>query len=94
MEGFKQSKAQASTVASDVINKVNYGPNNILAMSEDGTPYTIKNLTLKDVQNYYDNYMTTKDAKVVIVGDIKEAEILRSWLSLINFPIRKLNYPK
>lgn len=94
LEGFKQARAQASTVASDVINKINYGPNNILAMSEDGTPYTIKNLALKDVEQYYNNYMTTKDAKVVIVGDIKESEILPKLAFLDKLPNKKIELPK
>jgi len=37
LEGFKQSKAQPASVASDVIAKINFGPNNILGMSEGGT---------------------------------------------------------
>ena len=58
LESFKQTKAQPASVASDVFAKINYGPNNILGMSEDGTEYTVKNLTLDDIQNYYNNYMT------------------------------------
>jgi zinc protease len=94
LEGFKQAKAQASTVASDVIDKINYGPNNILSMSEDGTPNTVKNMKLEDIQNYYNNYMTSKDAKVVIVGDIKEEEILPKLSFLDKLPNKKINLPK
>lgn len=93
LEGFKQAKAQASTVASDVINKVNYGPDNILAMSENGTPHTIKNMKLADIQNYYNNYMTSKDAKVVIVGDIKEEEAMSRLGFLDKLPNKKIDMP-
>jgi zinc protease len=55
LESFKQAKSQPATVASDVIAKINYGPNNILSMSEDGTEYTVKNLKLDDIENYYNN---------------------------------------
>lgn len=94
LEGFKQSKAQASIVASDVISKINYGPNNILSMSEDGTPYTIKNMKLEDIQNYYNNFMTSRDAKVVIVGDIKEQEVLSKLGFLDKLPNKKIEFPK
>ena len=93
LESFKQAKAQGSTVASDIINKINYGPNNILAMNENGTPYTVKNLTLADIQHYYNNYMTSKDAKVVIVGDVKEEEILPKLSFLNKLPNKKVAIP-
>ena len=94
LESFKQDKARASTVASDVINKINYGPNNILSMSEDGTPYTVKNMKLEDIQNYYNKYMTSRDAKVVIVGDVKEEEILPKLGLLDKLPNKKIELPK
>jgi zinc protease len=94
LENLKQARAQASTVASDLINKINYGPHNILAMSENGTPHTVKNLKLEDIQYYYNNYMTSKDAKVVIVGDIKEEEILPKLGFLDKLSNKKIVLPK
>src|SRR5205814_7151718 len=76
LESFKVMKSQPATVASDVIAKINYGPNNILGMSEDGTENSVRNISLQDIQNYYKNYITTEGMKVVIVGDVKQAEIL------------------
>ena len=93
LESFKQSKSQPATVASDVIAKINYGPNNILSMSEDGTEYTVKNLKLDDVENYYNNYMTSKDAKVVIVGDVKQEEIVPKLTFLNKLPNKKIELP-
>jgi zinc protease len=63
-------------------------------MSEDGTEYTVKNLKLADVQNYYDNYMTSKDAKVVIVGDVKQEEVFPKLSTLLNkLPNKKVVIP-
>lgn len=93
IEGFKQSKSQPATIASTVYEKINYGAGNIIGMSDNGTEYTIKNLTLADVQQYYDNYMTSRDAKVVIVGDIKEAEILPKLGFLSKLPNKKITLP-
>jgi zinc protease len=94
LESFKQMKSQPAAVASDVIGKINYGPNNILGMSEDGTEESVKNITLADVQNYYNNYMTNKGMKVVIVGDIKQAEILPKLAFLDKLPNKKIELPK
>ncbi|HSU28462.1 MAG TPA: pitrilysin family protein [Chitinophagaceae bacterium] len=93
MEGLKQAKGQPNSVASDISNKLNYGPNNILGMNENGTEYTVKNMTLKDIQNYYDNYMTSNGMKVVIVGDVKEEDILPKLSFLTKLPNKKIEMP-
>ena len=94
VESFKQTKSQPAAVATEVIAKINYGPNSILAMSEDGTEYTVKNLKLSDIQNYYDHYMTSKDAKVVVVGDARQEEVLPKLTALLNkLPNKKIELP-
>lgn len=94
LQSFKQIKANPSIVADIVFAKINYGPNNILGMNEDGTEYTIANLKLADVENYYNNYMTSKGAKVVVVGDIKQAEVLPKLAFLNKLPNKKIELPK
>ena len=94
LQGFKQTKADPAAVANEVFAKINYGPNNILSMSEDGTEYTIGNLKLQDIENYYNNYMTSKGLKVVIVGDVKQEEILPKLAFLNKLPNKKIDLPK
>ncbi len=94
MESFKQAKSQPSTIASNVYDKINYGSNNILGMSDNGTENTIKNLTLGDIQAYYNNFMTSKGAKIVIVGDVKENEILPKLAFLDKLPNKDIELPK
>jgi zinc protease len=93
LEGFKQVKADPAAVADLVFAKMNYGPNSILGMSEDGTEHTIRNLSLKDVEHYYDNYMTSQGAKVVIVGDISQQEVLPMLTFLNKLPNKKITIP-
>ncbi|HVG13256.1 MAG TPA: pitrilysin family protein, partial [Flavisolibacter sp.] len=90
MQAFKQQKAQPSAVADAVFAKLNYGPNHILGISEAGTEETVKNITLLDVQNYYNSYMTSLDAKVVIVGDMSQAEVLPKLSFLNKLPKKKI----
>src|SRR6185503_16443307 len=94
MEGFKNAKSQPANVASDVIAKINFGPNNILGMNGQGTELTIPNITLQDIENYYNNYITTKGMKVVVVGDIKQDEVLSKLSFLNKFPNKKIELPK
>jgi len=94
LESFKQIKSDPASVANLVFAKVNYGPNSIVGMSEGGTEYTIRNLKLEDVENYYKNYMTSQGLKVVIVGDIKQEEIVPELSFLNKLPKKKIDLPK
>ncbi len=94
IESFKQAKSQPATIASNVYSKINYGADNILGMNDNGTENTVKNLTLADVQTYYNNYMTSQGAKIVIVGNVTEAEILPKLSFLNKLPNKKIELPK
>ncbi|MBK6936564.1 MAG: insulinase family protein [Chitinophagaceae bacterium] len=94
LQGFKQMKADPAAVADIVFAKINYGHSNIIGMSEDGTEYTITNLKLSDIENYYNNYMTCNGMKVVVVGDIRQAEVLPKLAFLNKLPNKKIELPK
>lgn len=91
---FKQQKGQPASIASNVFAKVNYGPNHILGMDENGTAESVKNIKLEDIQKYYDTYMTSMDAKIVVVGDITEQELLPKLAFLDKLPKKKITLPK
>ncbi|HZI01470.1 MAG TPA: pitrilysin family protein [Flavisolibacter sp.] len=91
LEGFKLQKAQPGAVANAVFAKVNYGDNHILGISQSGTEATVSTFTLQDIQQYYNNYMTSVDAKVVVVGDVKEQEITPKLAFLNKLPKKKIN---
>lgn len=93
IESFKQAKAQPALVATNVFNVVNYGANNIMGISQNGTEETSAGLTLQDVQGYYDSYMTSNGSNVVVVGDIKENEIVPKLAFLNKLPNKKIEIP-
>ncbi len=93
LEGFKQTKADPAAVANIVFAKINYGPDNILSMSQNGTEYTIKNLKLGDIENYYSNYIGSKGVKVVIVGDVTQEEVVPKLAFLNKLPNKKVAIP-
>ncbi len=93
LESFKVAKTRPASVADDVFAKLNYGRNHILGVSADGNEETVKAFTLADIQSYYDNYMTSQDAEVVVVGDVKEEEILPKLSFLNNLPNKKITIP-
>ncbi len=93
LEGLKQAKSQPAAVASDIIAKINYGEDHILGLSPEGTEITLNNITLADVEEYYKNNISSNNAKVVIVGDIKETEILPQLEFLKKLPNKKIAMP-
>lgn len=93
VEVFKQIKAQPSAVADLIFEKINYGTDHILGISEDGTEESIKQLKLADIQSYYDSTLTANGAMVFVVGDIKEAELLPQLGFLNKLPNKKIELP-
>ncbi len=93
-ESLINSRRQATTVADNVYAKINYGPNHPFGIPANGTPETIKNINLNDIQSYYDNYISADDARVVIVGDITESEVLPKLDFLNRLPNKHFDLPK
>lgn len=94
LQSLNAAKAQPAVIANNVFARLNYGNNHILGINSNGTMETVKNITLADIQAYYNNYTTSQDAKVVIVGDIKEAEILPKLAFLNKLPKKKVTLVK
>jgi len=93
LESIRQSKTRPSDIAGEVIAQINFGAGNIMGISENGTEYTVQHITLDDIKGYYNNYMTSQGAKVVIVGDIKEKEVLPKLAFLNKLPNKKIDLP-
>jgi len=93
LANIKNSKNQASVVADVVFNKINYGADNIFGLPDYGTEETVKNISLADIQNYYDQIISSEDADVVVVGDVKEKEILPELNFLNQLPQKKISLP-
>jgi zinc protease len=94
IQGFKQMKSQPAAIADAVFAKVNYGPDHILGISQNGTEETIRNIELKDVQAYYDNFITSQGARLVVVGDITQKEAEEKLAFLHKLPNKKVELPK
>ena len=93
VEGLRQVKAQPAYVASNVINRIYYGSDNILGLDQNGTEASLNNITLQDVQKYYDNYITSKGTRIVVVGDVKQSEILPQLSFMEKLSNKKVQVP-
>ncbi len=93
LESFKQIKSQPSAIASNVFDKLNYGKDNILGISQQGTEETVKTFTIEDVQNYYNNNIGSQGVNVVVVGDVTASEIVPKLGFLQKLPNKKVEIP-
>ncbi|MEP6617295.1 MAG: pitrilysin family protein [Ginsengibacter sp.] len=92
IENIKNAKSQAASVADVVYDKVNYG-NSIFGTPARGTEETLKNISLADMRDYYDNYISANGGQVVVVGEITQAELLPKLSFLNRLPVKNINLP-
>jgi len=93
LANIRNSKSQAAVVADVVFDRLNYGGENILGLPDYGTEQTVQNITLADIQNYYDNIISSDGANVVVVGDVKEKDILPQLNFLNQLPKKSISLP-
>ena len=83
IRGIINSSTQAASVATDLFNTMIYGKKDIRGYAIDGTEETVAKITLADVEQFYKNNLSAPLSNVVIVGDVKQADILPK-LSFLN----------
>jgi len=93
IEGFKQAKTQPAGVASTVYSKILYGTDNVRTYATGGNEETVAGITLKDVQDYYDNYFSPSLTKIVVVGDVNEGTAKGSLAFLNSWKDKKVTVP-
>ncbi len=93
VQGIQNAKTQPSSVADLVYAKINYGTNSILGVPDNGTEETVKNIKFKDMQDFYDNYISSTGGEVVVVGDVKENQVLPQISFLNQLPKKEITLP-
>jgi zinc protease len=92
IQGLKNAKTQPAFVAGRVYEKLLLGSKNISTYAVSGTPETVANITLADVQAFYDNNFSPSATSVVVVGDITEAEAKASLAFLNNWKAKPVEF--
>lgn len=73
IEGIKSNEKNAKAIGRNLRSALAYGKNH--PYGEFETEKSVKALSLADVKKYYSNYITPKNAYLVVVGDVKEREV-------------------
>lgn len=93
LQAFKLRKSQPAIIASEIFDQVNYGADHIFGINSSGREETVQALTLKDVQEYYDRYITRRGARLSVVGDVRKEEILSKLSFLQKLPDLEVKLP-
>ncbi len=75
IEGIKQSKKQAGSVASEIYNRKLYGDDNSFAWGGSGTLETVEKTTLADFENFYKAHYSPKIATLTAVSDLSQDKL-------------------
>jgi zinc protease len=93
-EQNKIQQSQPAFIASNIFNKTLYGNDHIKGTPTSGYNETIVKLTLTDINNFYLKAYTPNLAKLVVVGNVTEKEILPKLKFLEQWKSRKTDIPK
>ncbi|MGZ3902954.1 MAG: M16 family metallopeptidase [Bacteroidia bacterium] len=78
MDAIQQQQTSAAALANQSFNRLLYGNTHIMSTPSIGTAATVGKLTLDDVNNYYKKNISPAVTKVMIVGNLKQQEIMPS----------------
>ncbi len=78
IEGIKQSKKDAGSLASGAFNRALYGDANPISWGGSGTIETVNNTTLADYKAFYAANYSPKIAKIFAVSNLGEAAIKKA----------------
>ena len=83
ISSIRQQEASPNAIASNAYNLLIYGQNNILSRNILGSEQSVNTITLADLQAYYNANFSPSIARMHIVGDITDSEVIQS-LGLLN----------
>lgn len=83
ISSIQRQKANPNSIASNEFAKLIYGKNNILAYNSSGTEASVKDISLKDLQQYYTTNLSPTLTNMHVVGAISETDVINA-LETIN----------
>ncbi|MCK9638395.1 MAG: insulinase family protein [Prolixibacteraceae bacterium] len=81
INGIKRNSASPEFLASKTLNKLIFG-DNVLAIDASGTESSVAAITLDDLKEYYNKYISPSISEMLVVGNIDEARVMKALASL------------
>ena len=92
---LRQQEASPNSVASNKYNELIYGENNIRAKNTLGNINSVTSITLDDLKNYYNKFISPSVSKLLLVGDISKENVTQSLAKLNqNWEAKEVTIPE
>jgi zinc protease len=75
INNLKRNKANPSYLASNELNKLIFGENNILSVESAGTEESVNTITTYDLKDFYNKNFSPSLAQFIIAGDIDQQRV-------------------
>jgi zinc protease len=72
INNLKRNKANPNYLASNTLNRLIFGENNILAIETAGTEESVNTITIEDLKNFYSKNFSPSVSRFIIAGDIDQ----------------------
>ena len=89
INNLKRNAASPDYLASSTLNKLIFG-DNILATDATGTEASVSAITIDDLKDYYNKYLSPSIAKFLVVGDVDQARV-KAALTDLNLKWKPIN---
>ncbi|MDY0098189.1 MAG: pitrilysin family protein [Bacteroidales bacterium] len=83
INNLKRNKANPSSLASNQLNKLIFGENNILSTEAAGTEESVSRISIEDLKDFYNRNFSPSLSRFIIAGDIDKQRV-EAALSAIN----------
>jgi zinc protease len=92
---IQRQKGNPNSIAANTYAKLIYGKNHILSHNNMGTTASVNTITIEDLQNYYQHYITPTVTNFNIVGNIPQENVSNSLASLnTNWETKEVTFPE
>ncbi|WP_373058969.1 M16 family metallopeptidase [Zunongwangia sp. H14] len=92
---IQQMQADPNSIASNEFRKVIYGKNNILSHNNMGTKTSVESISLNDLKDYYNNYLSPLNSSFLVVGALEQQEAVAPLKGIgANWKVKNVSIPE
>jgi len=92
---IQRQKGNPNNIAANAYAKLIYGDNHILSHNNMGTTATVNAITIEDLQNYYQHYISPTVTNFHVVGNISQGNVSHSLANLnTNWEGNEVTFPE
>jgi zinc protease len=93
IEDLKRTESQPASIANNVISKLVYGMDNILANQPNGTQSSINKISIDDLKKFYEKNFSPSVAKIMVLGDIPQKKAVQIFNGLSDWRSTDVKIP-